>query len=352
MQTLYIGTYTRNTAAEGIYRCGWDPVAGRFTDLSLAATADNPSFLINHQDSVFAVHECGDYRNAPTDAAAPTLDATAAGKPDQGAVVQYQIEGNALRCVARVGSGGADPCHLAARGALIAVANYTGGSVALLPLRHGRLHPVVRLLQFEARGPHRRQAGAHPHGVYFDDAELLVPDLGADRIHRLDADAGHGRGAWHVQAGSGPRHLARSAAGVIYLLNELTNRIDVLVDGERVQAVSTLPAGADTRSIGAEIALTPDGRYLLASNRGQDSLVRFTVDSHAGRLGDPIFVACGAHPRHFAIVGAWVIVASRDSDQLTALRLEADGRFGEIGDLIECPAPVCVLPMPAPTAAA
>jgi 6-phosphogluconolactonase len=347
MLTLYIGTYTRGTAAEGIYRCRWDPVTGRFTDLALAVAADNPSFLLAHRDAVFAVHECGDYQRAPTDAASATTANNGSGEPRQGAVSQYLIDGKALRCIARVGSGGADPCHLAAREALIAVANYTGGSVALLPLHDGQLGPAARVLQFKARGPHPRQADAHPHGVYFDEAELLAPDLGADRIHRLDPATGYSRGAWLVEAGSGPRHLARSGTGVIYLLSELTNRIDVLIDGKWVQSVSTLPAGADVHSIGAEIALTPDGRYLLASNRGHDSLVRFAVDPRTGQLGDPAFVACGAHPRHFAVIGAWVVIASRDSNQLTALRLDTNGRFGEIGDLIACPAPVCVLASPA-----
>jgi len=340
MTTLFIGTYTRNTGAEGIYACDWDPISGRFADLTLAARADNPSFLVAHRNSVFAVQETADY----------------AGE-HQGGVAQYRRTGMRLDCVALRGTGGADPCHLAAVGARLAVTNYSGASVALFDLVDDLLTGSATMVHFAGRGPGRRQAEPHPHGVYFSGAELLVPDLGTDRIHRLDPTTGSVRGAWPVAPGSGPRHLALGGAGRVYLLNELANRIDVLAGGIVIESVATLPegivhaTGTGSASMAGGIALSRDGRHLLASNRaiassGGDSLVGFPVDPSSGLLGAPKFTACGAHPRHFLAMDDWVIVASRDAGTLTAFERWPDGSLGRAVATLPCPAPVCVLAVP------
>jgi 6-phosphogluconolactonase len=336
MTTLFIGTYTRNTGSEGIYRCDWDGASGRFGAPSLAVNADNPSFLIEHQGALFAVLESGDFDGQR-----------------QGAVAQYRFAGDRLEPVAVLGSGGADPCHLAVQGDCLAVANYAGASVALFALAGGPLSRRTALVEFEGRGPRRRQAGPHPHGVYFQGNELWVPDLGLDRIHRLDPVLAEPRGAWPVEPGSGPRQLAIDAAGRCYVLNELANRIDLVVRGAVVQSVSTLPdtseaegtvAGRESvASSAGSISLALDGRYVLASNRGRDSLACFPVDAGSGWLGPPTLQACDPHPRHFVVLGNQVIVASRDAGTLTAFELQSDGALGPAIAQVRCPAPVCVL---------
>jgi 6-phosphogluconolactonase len=345
MLTLFIGTYTRDTAAEGIYRCDWDPVSGRFAGLRLAVAADNPSFLIAHGASLFAVHETADFSGAR-----------------QGAVAQYHAAGERLEQVALLGSGGAHPCHLAATGDRLAVANYSGANVALFAFAGGLLAERANIVEFAGRGPHRRQAGPHPHGVYFIGDELLVPDLGLDRIHRLDAATGSIRGAWTVAPGSGPRQLAIGGNGYLYLLNELANRIDVLRDGSILQSRTTLPGGAAepghpgheavAASTAGAIALTSDGRQVIVSNRGHDSLGCFPVDPGTGLLGPPVFIACDPHPRHFLVIEDRVIVASRDAGTLTAFELWPGGSLGPAVAQIACPAPVCVLAWPSDPAIA
>lgn len=337
MTTLFIGTYTRGTASEGIYRCDWDDAHSRFGTPEPAVAADNPSFLIQHEDSLFAVLETADFDGAA-----------------QGALAQYRLAGaGRLEPVALLGTGGADPCHLAANGDRVAVANYSGGNVALFALAQGRLSARTALTQFEGRGPRRRQAGPHPHGVYFHGGELLAPDLGLDRIHRLDPVLGTARGAWQVEPGSGPRQLAIDAAGRIYLLHELANRVDLLMQGTVVQSLSTLPddfpfarPAADQEAIvstAGAVALTDDGRFLLASNRGRDSIVCFPVDPVDGRLQRPAIQPCDPHPRHFLVLGDRVIVASRDAGTLTAFELWPGGALGPAIAQVRCPAPVCVL---------
>ena len=109
-------------------------------------------------------------------------------------------------------SGGAGPCHLvvARDGRHVLVANYDGGSVAVLPIGpDGRLGPPT-VAKHEGSGPNKaRQQQPHAHGIYLDPSERLVvsPDLGADRVfvYRL----AQGR---LMPAGAGRSNLARGRA--------------------------------------------------------------------------------------------------------------------------------------------
>lgn len=345
VRRLYIGTYTRDTRAQGIYRCDWDAGSGTFSGLTLAARADNPSFVVAHDGYLLVVNEVSDYRGQK-----------------QGAVSSYRVTDAGLELSATLPSHGADPCHLAIGDGEVAVANYSGGTVARLGFEHGALTRTLTVIRYATSGPHRRQASAHPHGVYYHDDTLLVADLGGDCVHRLRNASGHSLGPWRVAPGSGPRHLSIAATGRLYLVNELSNTVDVLEDGHIVQTVSTLPAAASsgatssgatssgaassgrTRRTAAGIALNDREDRLVVSNRGHDSLVSWPVDPNSGLLGEPAFcLAGGQAPRHFAIdPDGWILVANQGSDTLTTHRLEPDGSFGAAGDTLLIPSPVCI----------
>ncbi|MFU8817273.1 MAG: lactonase family protein [Pseudomonadales bacterium] len=330
MKRLYIGTYTRNTESRGIYCCDWDAASGTFSGLTLAARADNPSFLVAHGSTLLAANEVTDFRGQ-----------------EQGAVSSYRITSAGLELSAMLPSHGADPCHLAVGDGEVAVANYSGGTVARLALAHGVLTRTRTVVRFAGTGPHRRQASAHPHGVYYHGGELLVADLGGDCVHRLRQHGNHSLAPLRVAAGSGPRHLAIAASGRIYVVNELANTVDVLEHGHSVQTVTTLPAGAapgSSNSFTAEIALNAAEDRLLVSNRGHDSLVSWPLDAATGRLGEPAFCPTGGRsPRHFLIDPAgWIIVANQASDSLTTRQLMPDGTFGTAGDSLLVPSPVCI----------
>jgi len=325
---LYIGTYTRGTASEGIYTCNWDPESGRFSELTLAAESDNPSFVIVSSGSLLAVNECDDYQ-----------------EQSQGALSAFRITGERLTPTAMLPSHGAAPCHLAVHGDEVAVVNYDGGTVAIFHLDNGVPRRTRRVIRYSANGPHPRQKSAHPHGVYHDEGELLVPDLGGDRIHRLRASTGHCLAPIVVEPGSGPRHLATSTGRRLYVVNELANTVDFIERGRVVQTVTTLPPDANASSITAEIALDPDRGRLYVSNRGHDSIVAWPVDAASGRLGEPAFQSAGgAHPRHFLLVTGtrWLLAANRDSNNVAAIALTAEGGFDGIAETMDCPAPVCL----------
>lgn len=362
MTTLFIGTYTRGTASEGIYRTAWNARQRAFAPITLAAVADNPSFLIRHREHVLAVHETGDFQGEA-----------------QGAVAAYVPDGSILRLVSLRGSGGGDPCHLAAADGLLAVANYSGASVSCFELTEAGPGALRWRARFEGSsgvpGTRRRQSAPHPHGVYFEDGGLWVPDLGLDCVHRLGLDGTADRARrWPVAAGSGPRQLVRGdtadgrgAGRRVYLLQELGNRIDVLIDGELWQSVSTLAGGPRqpaSRNTAGSIAWSPERDVLFVSNRGpvisaergsnteadggegrlHHSMAAFRVDPGTGALGHPVVTPCDAHPRHFAVLDDVVIVASRDAGTLTAFARVPGVGLGPTLAAIDVPAPVCVLP--------
>jgi 6-phosphogluconolactonase len=299
---------------------------------------------------LYAVNEVADFDGANT-----------------GAVSAFSIDptSGALTLLNQQPSGGADPCYLVAdrNGRNLLVANYTGGTVAVLPLAaDGRLQRPTTVLHHAGSGPDKaRQEGPHAHAITLDAAGRFAfeADLGTDRVYayRFDADAGrlepNEPAETALDPGSGPRHLAWHPSGrYLYALNELRSTIAVFrYDAARgslaaIQTVTTLPAGFTGPNTAAEVIVDGNGRFLYSSNRGHDSLAVFTVDERTGKLTPAGHIPTGGRtPRHFAIdrSGRWLLVANQDSDSIAVFHLDpATGRPSLSGRL-RVPKPVCVL---------
>ncbi|KAL0955550.1 hypothetical protein HGRIS_001787 [Hohenbuehelia grisea] len=137
--------------------------------------------------------------------------------------------------VARISSGGADPCSLLAHKAELFVANYSSGTVSVLPISTSPpyfLADAPTATQLVGSGPNaQRQESSHAHQVYthntLDGVELLVPDLGSDKVWRFGkSDDGSWKIRGHVAypAGAGPRHVA-AHDGQLFTVLELTNEV-------------------------------------------------------------------------------------------------------------------------------
>ncbi|MCX7867928.1 MAG: lactonase family protein [Limisphaera sp.] len=352
---VYFGTYT-GSGSRGIYVSRLDPIRGRLTPPQLAAEVPHPSFLAVHPKEMFlySVSELGD------------------GKGRAGRVVAYATDRRTgkLRQLNEQSSGGDGPCHLALepRGRSVFVANYSSGSVAVLPLdREGRVGVAKTVIAHTGSGAHpQRQRGPHAHQAIPspDGAHVLVCDLGIDqvRVYRWQARTGelapHDPSFMALPAGSGPRHLAFHPNGRwAYVLNELNSTLTVCRWNRRggtleaLATVSTLPEGFDAaNNTTAEVAVHPSGRFVYASNRGHDSLAMFAVDeqSEGVRLLGHVPTE-GRTPRHFAIdpSGRWCLVENQDSDQVAVFRVEAgSGRLVFTGHVIRVPRPVCAVFVP------
>lgn len=352
--TVYVGTYTDGTS-RGIYRLTFDPATGTMTEPVLAVETKNPTFLALHPSGrfLYAVGEISNFEGAKT-----------------GAVSAFAIDPKTgdLTLLNQQASGGAGPCHLVVdkTGGNALVANYGGGTVAVLPIgEDGRLKPASSVRAHEGSGPHKgRQEKPHAHGIYLDAAERFAfsPDLGADRVfvYRFDARTGalEPHGAAPLDPGAGPRHAAFHPNGkYLYTINELLSTVSAFsYDAGKgslapLQTVSTLPTGFSGTSWTAEVAVSGDGRFLYGSNRGDDSLAVFRVDGATGRLTPAGHAPIGGkYPRHFTIdpTGRYILAGHQNSGTIAVLRIDpATGLPALTGATVKLDKPVCLLPVPA-----
>lgn len=346
----YVGTYTHG-ASRGIYAFHYQ--GGALTPIGLAAETVSPSFLLMHPKAgvLYAVNETRSYGSLA----------------NSGSVSAFAIDPATakLTLLNTVASRGADPCHLAADGAgrWLFVANYSGGSVAVFPIREdGSLGEATQQFRHSgaARAIPERQEMAHVHSVDLspDNRFLYVSDLGLDTIfvYRLDAATGRLRqhAAVRTAPGRGPRHLAFTPdRRFAYSLGELDASVTLYshdpATGEmrEMQSVSALPAGFDGTRSGAEIAVDPSGRFLYASNRGHDSIAVFSIDAERGLLRACGHVSTmGRTPRHFAVdpAGTHLLAANQDTGTIVTFRIDPDnGMPTPVGRPVAAPDPVCIL---------
>jgi 6-phosphogluconolactonase len=252
----------------------------------------------------------------------------------------------------------------------VLVANYGGGSVAVLPIgADGALKPASAFIQHTGSSINAsRQKEPHAHSVIVDPSDrfVYVADLGIDRvmIYRLDGAKGslvaNDPPFAATEPGAGPRHFALHPRGrFAYVINELVNTVTAFGrDPERggltpLQTISTLPAGQQPLPSysTAEVLVHPSGKFLYGSNRGHDSITVFSIDEKSGRL---TFVETqptqGSTPRGLGIdpTGAYLIAGNQRSDSVVVFRINQEtGRLTPTGSKIDVGAPVSVKFVPA-----
>ena len=347
---VYVGTYTTGRS-EGIYVCRLDLSSGELRRIDVARGVVNPSFLAVDPKGrfLYAVNEVNEFK----------------GKAS-GAVSAFSIHERtgALKFINQQPSAGGGPCHLTidGTGKFVLVANYDGGSVAVLPIRDGALGPPVDVVQHRGSSINPdRQTQPHAHCVLPDqnNRRVFVSDLGLDKIMIYAFDSRTGKltpnqQPWaQTKPGAGPRHFAFHSNGRwAYNINELDSTMSVFTyDGARgtlkeLQTVVTLPAGFSGKNSCAEVQVAPSGRFLYGSNRGHDSIVAFSIDQTTGKLSLVEHTSTqGKTPRNFAIDpgGRFFLVANQSSDNVVSFAIDpASGRLSPTGHVVEIPTPVCV----------
>jgi 6-phosphogluconolactonase len=356
---VYFGTYT-GAKSKGIYVSRFDAVTGKLSEPTLAAPTVNPSYVTVAPDHrlLFAVNETEQFNGQAGGAVSAFKLDSATGKLD---FLDQQP------------SGGTDPCHVVADpgGRYVFVANYSSGSVAAFPVEpNGSLDPASSVIQHHGSSVNReRQAGPHAHCVAMDAAHhrVFVCDLGLDKvmIYRLNETNGtltpDEIPSAGLKPGSGPRHITFSPDGrFAYVISEMGGTLTAFVYNlehgalNEIQTVSTLPKDFRGKNTAAEVALLPSGKFIYASNRGDDSIAVFAVDEASGRLK---FVerqsSRGKTPRCFAIdpTGQYLIAANQNSDNVAVFRINPKtGKLTWTGQTIEVGKPVCVNFVPMETA--
>ena len=255
------------------------------------------------------------------------------------------------------------PCYVEVdpSGRMVVAANYTGGSVISYPLeKDGALGEAGSFVQHVGTSMHeRRQTEPHAHcfKVSADGRFAFAADLGTDKvmIYALDPDTGSlspGEQRFaRVQPGSGPRHFTFSPDNRHgYVINEMGNTITAFAYDQECglllehDSVSTLPADFDGTSNTADLALTPDGRFLYGTNRGHESIAMFTVDADSGVLSpNGIEPSRGEMPQNLTITadGKLLFVANTNGNLVVTFHIDEDSGKLNFSCETEMPAPVC-----------
>ncbi len=317
---LFIGTGA-GSGSLGIYEAEFHPGDGSMSSPVLALALPSPTFLAL----------------APHTARLYTL-AEGAG----GGVSACRIgAGGTLTLENRQPSLGDGPTHLSVHpsGRAVFVTNYTGGSVTSYAVgADGALSaPVSHFVYTEAgKTSHAHCVTPSPDGGW-----LLVSDLGLDRIvvYRVDPATAVLTPAtppfWSARAGAGPRHTAFHPNGRwVYSVNELDSTVDHLgwdAAAGRLQTiggpVSTLQASRPSHTaFASEILVSPDGRFVYAGNRRDETVAVLAVEPSTGA---PRLIQTAPHggktARHLTLdpTGGWLLAADQDSGGVAVLRRDA-----------------------------
>jgi len=315
-----VGTYTNSCKSDGIYTYDFDLVTGTASLYNQTEKTVNPSFLTFSADKkfVYAVNENGAESSVSS--------------------FKYENKSGELTLLGQQKAGGIDPCHLITDEGNVLVAHYSSGSISVFKkLKSGALNVASQTIIHKGKSKNPvRQASPYMHQLQFspDKKYVFATDLGTDKIYIYNYNASAEReiltikDSILVKRGSGPRHLTFSPNGkFVYLLQELDGGLLVFRyhDGILQKIEETQIVDDDFRGeIGAAaVHLSPDGKYLYATNRGSvDDITVFTVQAD-GRLNfKASYPTGGKGPRDFAIdpTGNYLLVANQHSNEITVFK--------------------------------
>ena len=226
------------------------------------------------------------------------------------------------------------------QGRFLLAAAFFSGTVAVYPIG-GRGFVQGQPIVMEQNLP-------TAHCIVMDPSNrfALTPVRDSDMViqRRFDAATGvlspNNPPAHRLRSGAGPRHLVFHPNGrFVYIVNETDATVDACgFDPNQgilsaIQTESVLPAGTVGKPWAAEIDITPDGRFLYASERASHTLSGFTVNPESGKLTGFGAVPTEAQPRGFSIDarGRFLLSVGQASHSLTVHAIDQkDGRLSDL----------------------
>jgi 6-phosphogluconolactonase len=343
---LLIGTYTSAANSEGIFCYDFDSQTGEFNLKSKISGVENPSYLAISRDGkyIYAVNEV---KNGTVSA------------------FRFDDASGELSFINKVSTGGASPCYVSTddKSKFVFAGNYGSGDLVAVSLHEdGSLGAEPQFIKHEGSGIDKgRQQGPHVHSTVLspDNRYLLTADLGTDKmnIYKIDPSmiskplTPAEQEFVPVKPGSGPRHLTfHPNAKFAYLIQEMAGMITVFDYKEgklnEKQTISMLAPDFKGKIGAADIHVSPDGKFLYGSNRGEaNEIVIYSIDKKGllklvGRQ-----VSLGKSPRNFAIdpSGKYLLVANQDNNEIVFFtRNIKTGMLTPSGAKIQVNKPVCL----------
>ena len=334
--TMLVGTYSSDNS-DGIYVFDFDQENGTAGPVKGHASLRDASFLALSADgtTVYAVSE----------------------RPDSSAALaaySFDSEGGDLNLLGMAVTQGEDPCYVASDGRIAVTANYSGGSLSVFRLAEdGALldSAPFQLIHGTLGGPDLgRQEVPHEHCAFFtpDGKDLVASDFSADRLvtYEVAGDSLKEYSEIHLESDYGPRHILFRDGRTAYVIGELSGKITVMDYSEGillpVQVIDCDPVHARGS---ADIKMTPDCRFLYASNRLENDGVTVFKVLQDGTLGQVGYTRTGPHPRNINVTpnGKFLLVACRDSDSIEVYRIDpATGLLEDTHGKISVGRPVCI----------
>lgn len=344
-QKLLIGSYTSGTVSDGIYY--YQLNANGSAELISKTAAADPSFLAiaTNKPNIYAVNELGN---------------------GSGAVSAYQfdkVSGN-FQLLNTVLSGGDHPCHISidSKNRFVFVSNYSGGNFSVMKIEaDGSLGNAIQTIQHTGSSVNKsRQDKPHVHSAFIspDEKYLLVQDLGTDQISVYGLNLNNTRpvsqkpiSVFNCNPGDGPRHISfHPTKPIIYAVQELTGTVTVLnfTKGvlKKLQQVNMFVKGDEKKSGAADIHVSPDGKFLYASNRAEfNELAIFKIGQNGWLQWVGSEPTLGLAPRNFAIdpTGKFLLAANQNSNEVVVFKRNIQtGKLIDTGKRIAVSKPVCL----------
>jgi 6-phosphogluconolactonase len=355
---VYVGTNVTSDQENTIYLYRLDASTGALTPVSAQKGGAQPTYLTMDAGHryLYAVSETQSFQ----------------GRANSGGVSALSIDQRtgALTMLDQQPSLGASPCYISLDRSEknLLVANYSTGNVAMLPRQaNGQVAPPTDSDQHQPPlGTHKNQDNPHAHCIIADPANryAFAVNLGTDKVYSYRLDPAHGKlggpgkVAFTAKAGAGPRHLTFHPNGRwAYLENELGSTVTALTYDaaagtfQEIQSLTTLPSSYQQGdNSGADVHVSPDGRFVYTSNRGDNSLAVFAVDGGSGRLTLVQHVSTqGKTPRNFALdpSGRVLLVANQNSGDIFTYQVDKQtGKLTPTGQSVQLPSPMFVQVVP------
>lgn len=340
---MLVGTYTSGES-KGIYVYKFDTVTGISAYVS-EVEVDNPSYLVLDKDEKFVYAVTEDEGEETSAANAFSFD---------------KKEGKLTFLNKQLTKGGA-PCYINidTEGKHVVTANYVGASVTAFTVKEdGSLNEASQVISFTGKGIDKdRQRQPHLHCVIYspDGKYLYASDLGTDNVHKLDINMDSEEylskgipAEFNIKAGSGPRHIEfHPNKKFAYLITEISGEVVAFEYKEgNLSHIQTIKADTLNAQGSADIHISPDGKFLYASNRlNGDGIAIFSVNEINGQLARIGYKGTEKHPRNFAITpnGKFLLVASRDGDIIQVFERNIEtGLLEDTGHNIALDMPVCI----------
>ena len=303
------------------------------------------------------------------------------GDKSHGALVKFALDGHRVGQITRLaGLTCETPCHVALSPdeSVMSVAVYWSGVYGVMALDSREL--TTAALPNDAVGPRKdRQQKAFAHQTFYTpDGKLMgVCDLGCDRVNFYDykKPGGLDKPVLTIKAdpGDGPRHAIFSNDGkFLFVVNELSSTVTSYAVAKgtpnlvgasfqdargrlgepslpftRIGKWSMLPEGCtlkETETKAAAIKLTADGKILMASNRGHDSIAFFAVNDDGTLMLKNVSKLTGKFPRDFELMPGekFMVVGHKMSNEIQVYAFDREKcELKAVGEPIPCWRPLC-----------